>query len=238
MNLQFYPILLLAITVVEIGCKKDPKNVILSADKTIVEKGQFVMLTTNWDRKAKWINFHIKKPNESNFSDNENGNVTGSGNFKLDSLGDYTFYAVAYVCSNNDDYDKLKKCKGQTKSNEINVAVITPCNECDSLYKNTYLDTYIAKLLEITDTFDIEPTQSMVNSSKYFAKNVSDNLICLGNFNNYSLSDFNLTKNLIWLQFDSTLAEEKRNDYIAFNVACDFFPVSYPGIIQLKNCPR
>ena len=118
-QLVFTLVIILAFT----SCKKDPKDVVLTADKTSVTKGSTITFTCKDNGTAKWFNYSIKKPNESAFSDSDLGAVTGEYALRVDSTGVYTVYVEAYACKNEGNYSKLKECKGQTKSNEISITV-------------------------------------------------------------------------------------------------------------------
>ncbi len=116
-----------------IGCKKDPKGVVLSSDQTTVTKGQKVLLILKWDSKAKWIEINKKVPNSTTFTLDTGTSVqlmqraaiihkTGSSyghQLRLDSVGVYTFNSTVYACSSS----RKNNCKGQTKSNEISITV-------------------------------------------------------------------------------------------------------------------
>ena len=83
--------LMLAIIFAFTACKKDPKDVVLTADKTTVTKGTVVDFTCTDDGTAEWFNYHIKNPNESAFSDGESGGVGGGFNLNFSTI----FQAIA-----------------------------------------------------------------------------------------------------------------------------------------------
>ena len=116
-------LLIMTIILAFAACKKDPKDAVLTADKTSVTKGGTIGFSCQWDGSGEWFNWHIKKPKESTFSDSEMGGVSNTYSITADSVGVYTVYVIVYACKNKGDYNKLKECNGQTKSNEVSITV-------------------------------------------------------------------------------------------------------------------
>lgn len=48
-------------------------------------------------------------------------------------------------------------------------------------------------------------------------------------------TEVDLTRIVVQKQFDESLTQEERDDFIALNAAMDFFPVAYPGKIQITT---
>lgn len=126
MNMKNSIFLLLGVTIIAAfaACKKDPKNVVLSTDKTTITKGQKVALTLTWDGNVKSYVMFRKEPNSSYVSIGPtaaNGAEKWFDNLTLDSAGVYSFYFVVYACKAA--RAETEDCKEQTKSNEVNITV-------------------------------------------------------------------------------------------------------------------
>lgn len=48
-------------------------------------------------------------------------------------------------------------------------------------------------------------------------------------------TEVDLTKIVVQKQFDATLTQDERDDFIALNAAMDFFPVAYPGKLTIRT---
>lgn len=115
-----YLIVLSLVMIAFSACKKDPKNVVLTADKTSVVKGGSVTFSCKDDGKKDWFEYYRKKPNETEGID-LGGTAGNSLDAYFDSTGTYIIYAIAY--DNLTNANEFKDYKYQTKSNEISITV-------------------------------------------------------------------------------------------------------------------
>lgn len=117
------------------------------------------------------------------------------------------------------------------------------CEECDSLYRQTYFMEYFSKLDTLVSLSAFtSPPQWTIDSSKIWAKNKADNLPCRLRSIGLSDSTYSLNQFLVslpQLPYCPTcpISAEYHDLYVRLNAYCDSFPIALPGSIQLLICP-
>ena len=107
------------------------------------------------------------------------------------------------------------------------------CQDCNNLYSKSYLDQYLTTLGVVTNWYDDESDQWMIDS----AHSEAGKLVMTCFTKSLTLS-YSLDTLLSELQFDQSLTQAQRDGYVSRYYYFELVsPIAWPGSIMVQDCP-